>query len=395
MSFTELIFWISLFLLFFCYIGYGLLLYLLNLLTSIFRRKKDLANLPELPAVTIIVAAYNEKETLARKIENIRALDYPGDKLKTIFVTDGSTDNSESIISQFPSVLLLHQQARSGKTAAIKRAMKHVETPIVVFTDANTDLNEHCIRRIVSHYADPKVGGVAGEKKIIQDFRLSAVGQAEGIYWKYESFMKKQDAAFNTVVGAAGELFSIRTSLFKAPPDKIILDDFVISMSVCLQGYKIAYEPDAYAAELPSVSLPEEEKRKVRISAGAYQCISYLSDGLNIFRHPILSFQFISRRLLRWVFCPIMLLALFISNLTLAWPPGAPVLFLILFYAQLFFYLLAVAGWILIRRGAAPGLLTVPFYFTFMNYCLVKGFLRFARGKQTVLWEKSARQYIN
>src|SRR6185436_2545820 len=125
-------------------------------------------------------------------------------------------------------------------------------------------------------------GGVAGEKKISSEQHPTAVGEAEGLYWKYESFMKRQDADFNTVVGAAGELFSIRSSLFPQLDDHIILDDFVISMKICLAGYKIQYEPGAFATEFPSASLTEEEKRKVRISAGVYQCIGYLKKALNI-----------------------------------------------------------------------------------------------------------------
>lgn len=342
--------------------------------------------------VTIIIPAYNEMEILEKKLQNTMRIDYPPGKLAIIFITDGSTDDSQSVINQYPSVLLLHQDKRKGKMAAVNRAMQYVKTPVVIFSDANTDLNTQCIRKMISHYTDPQVGGVAGEKKIISDGKRSAVGDAEGLYWKYESFMKKQDAAFHTVVGAAGELFSIRTSLFTHLNDDIILDDFVISMKVCLQGYKIAYEPGAYAAELPSASVAEEEKRKVRISAGAYQCIGYVKDALNIFRHSLLAFQYISRRLLRWVVCPAMLLILLISNIIIVVQAGTYSLYGFFLWAQLSFYVLALAGWWLIQSGKRPGIFTIPFYFLFMNYCLVRGFLKFLKGKQTVLWERSVRQ---
>jgi cellulose synthase/poly-beta-1,6-N-acetylglucosamine synthase-like glycosyltransferase len=392
MLIPVIFFWISLSILFFCYIGYGIVLFAFNRIKALFAVKPTEHAASEWLPVTIIISAYNESAVLDKKVKNTLDIDYPADKLKIIFVTDGSTDGSDAIVRKYPGLLLMHQAERKGKLAAIKRAMQEVKTPIVVFSDANTELNKECIQHIASHYSNPKTGGVAGEKKIISDRYSSAVGEAEGFYWKYESFMKKQDADFNTVVGAAGELFSIRTELFAPPGDNIILDDFVISMQVCLMGYKIEYEPAAFAIEFPSSSLAEEAKRKIRISAGAYQCIGYLKGVLNIFRYPVLSFQYISRRLFRWVLCPLMLAALLLLNIIIVSKENTPHFFTWFMYVQLFFYLLAFIGWLVIRSGKKAGILAIPFYFVFMNYCLVRGFSRFIKRKQTVLWEKSVRQ---
>lgn len=390
MLITVIFFWLSLYILFFCYIGYGLILSLINAVKRLFRTSKKASGTSELSPVTIIVAAYNESAILEEKIQNTLAIDYPSDQLTIIFVTDGSDDGSDAIIKRYPSVVLLHQQNRYGKLAAVKRAMQVVKTPVVVFSDANAMLNKECIQRIVSHYSDPKTGGVAGEKKILSDETRSAVGEAEGLYWQYESFMKRQDAELNTVVGAAGELFSIRSHLFTSLDDHIILDDFVISMKVCLQRFKIKYEPGAFATELPSASLADEAKRKIRISAGAYQSIGYLKEALNIFKHPLLAFQYISRRLLRWIVCPLMLIVLLLTNIWIVLHSN--VYFFIFFLsAQAFFYLAAFAGWLIIRRGQRAGIFTIPFYFVFMNYCLVRGLVKFLKGEQTVLWERSKR----
>jgi poly-beta-1,6-N-acetyl-D-glucosamine synthase len=394
MSFVSIFFWISFSVLFFCYIGYGMMVLLLNKIRSFFTSPKTNNGTGQWVPVTLIVAAYNEEKVLEQKISNTLAIDYPADKLTIIFITDGSTDNSANIIKQCPSVILLNGPERKGKMAAIKRAMQLVQTPVVIFSDANTILNKECIRRIVLHYEDVRVGGVAGEKKIIRNKELSAIGEAEGLYWQYESFLKKQDAGFNTVVGAAGELFSIRTELFKPMNDELILDDFITSMQVCLQGYKIAYEPGSYAVELPSTSLAEEEKRKIRIAAGAYQSIGYLKGCLNIFKHPLLSFQYISRRLLRWICCPPLLLFLLITNFIMVSHGSLQGFYAWFLYAQLFFYTLAFWGWLIVNAGKKAGLLTIPFYFVFMNYCLVKGFARYAKGNYTVLWEKSLRQAV-
>ena len=394
MTTATIFFWISLTILFYCYIGYGILLVFITGLKKMVIPKKRKALLEEILPVTLIVTAYNEEKILEQKIRNTLSIDYPADKLQLIFITDGSTDGSEKIVQQFPSIALLHQPERKGKYAAIKRAMTQVQTPWVVFSDANTMLNTACVKSIMAHYSNEKVGGVAGEKKIVSNKTISAVGEAEGLYWQYESFMKTLDAGLNTVTGAAGELFSIRTALFKELDDELILDDFIISMQICLEGYKIEYEPGAFATELPSVSLGEEEKRKVRISAGAYQSVGYLKECLNIFKHPLLSFQYISRRLLRWVFCPVMLLVLLVSNILIVTNQYGIGFYNWMLYVQIGFYALAVAGWLFVRSGKKAGLLTIPFYFVFMNYCLVKGFIKFVKGRQSVLWEKSLRQAV-
>lgn len=392
MLISVTLFWISLLILFFCYAGYGLILFIWNNLNKNFSPPPGKDTITDWPPVTLIITAYNERPILEKKIQNTLAIDYPRDKLKVIIVTDGSTDGSDAIIGKHPSLKLLHQPGRKGKLAAVKRALNEVKTPIVAFSDANTMLNDECIQKIVVHYSDPLIGGVAGEKRIAGSRQESAVGMAEGLYWSYESFMKKQDAAFNSVVGAAGELFSIRTALFPMLDDNIILDDFVISMKVCLQGYKIAYEPGAFATESPSASLAEEEKRKVRIAAGAYQSIPYLKNALNIFKYPLISFQYISRRLLRWIFCPVMLVVLLLTNILIVWKLNPQLFYIIFLSEQLTFYIGALIGWRIIRKEKKAGILTIPFYFVFMNYCLIKGFIKLASGKQTVLWEKSVRQ---
>jgi cellulose synthase/poly-beta-1,6-N-acetylglucosamine synthase-like glycosyltransferase len=305
-------------------------------------------------------------------------------------VTDGSTDYSKELIQQHDFITLLHQPERRGKLAALKRAMQNVRTPVVVFSDANSMLNPGCIRAMVRHFSDEKVGGVAGEKKVLTTNR-SLIGEAEGLYWKYESFMKQQDADFNTVVGAVGELFSIRTELFHPLDDDLILDDFVFSIHICLSGYKIEYEPKAFASETPSQSLAEEEKRRVRIAAGAYQAVHYLKQHLNIFKYPRLGVQYFSGRLLRWVACPILIILALVTNIGLVIDHQG----LIFYYSlvgQSAFYLLALTGWICVVTGRRMGILAVPFYFVFMNLCLVKGFFNYVRGRQTILWERSMRE---
>jgi cellulose synthase/poly-beta-1,6-N-acetylglucosamine synthase-like glycosyltransferase len=389
MNLVEILFWISLTVLFYCYIGYGLILFIRNRLKNVFGTS-ECKNNPELPPVTLVVAAYNEETVIPEKIKNCAEIDYPAHLFNIIFVTDGSTDYSKDLVRQHDFITLLHQPERKGKLAALKRAMQYVKTPIVVFSDANSMLNPGCVRAMVRHFSNKEVGGVAGEKKVLKTDR-SLIGDAEGFYWKYESFMKQQDADFNTVVGAVGELFSIRTELFHPLDEGLILDDFIFSIHICLSGYKIEYEPNAFASETPSQSLADEAKRRVRIAAGAYQAVTYLKQHLNLFKYPRLVIQYFSGRLLRWVACPILLILALITNIGLVINHHGHIFYYLLL-AQSFFYSLALAGWISVGIGRRMGILGIPFYFVFMNLCLVKGFFNYINGRQTILWERSMRE---
>lgn len=272
--------------------------------------------------------------------------------------------------------------------------MQFVTTPVVVFSDANTLLNRECLTEIAKHYQDPKVGGVAGEKKILDMTDSRAAGAGEGLYWKYESMLKRLDSDLNTVVGAAGELFSIRTELFEQTDENVLLDDFVISLKICARGFLIKYEPKAYAVEAPSAFMKEEQKRKIRISAGGFQSMVILKKLLNVIRYPLLSFQYISHRLLRWTVCPLCLLAILASNALIVLNQESLVYNLFLFL-QILFYAMAALGWLYANNNIKIKILYVPYYFLFMNVSLVIGFTRYIKNQQSVLWEKATRQSVS
>lgn len=380
------LFYISLFTLFYAYLGYGILVYVLVKVNRLFVKKKSLMLKADLPTLSLIIAAYNEEEILIEKVNNCFQLHYPESKLEIIFITDGSTDNSESLLNIFPKIKLLSLPDRRGKTAALNRAVGFAKNDILIFSDANTMLNADALLEIAKKYADPRVGGVAGEKKVMKAGFLQA-DEGEGLYWRYESALKGLDAALYTVVGAAGELFSIRRKLYEQLDEKIILDDFVLSMRITMKGFRVEYASRAYAMELPSQSLHEEMKRKIRISAGAFQAIGLLYPLFNLFRYPVVAFQYLSHRVLRWAVCPVCLILLLVSNLFLLTFP----LFKIVFGLQLLFYTSALAGWMLVKNKQKAGILYVPYYFGIMNYALVAGFFRFLRKNQSAVWEKSKR----
>lgn len=385
-----ILFWISLFVIFYTYIGYGILLFVLVRLKRKTIRQETIVPPDSFPSLTVVIAAYNEETIIEEKIRNTLSLQYPAEKINYVFVTDGSTDATPAKIEAWPQIKLMHSPERRGKINAIHRAMNAVTSEIVVFTDANTFLNNEALILIAEHYSDPRVGAVSGEKRV----HLATVSDAtagEGFYWKYESKLKKWDSALYSVVGAAGELFSIRTSLYEPVEEDTILDDFMISMRIAAKGYRIVYEPAAYAVEDTSENTGEELKRKIRIAAGGIQSVVRLKQLFNPVSKPLLSFQYISHRVLRWTVTPfLMILALFLNILIVMSSDQA--IYRLLLTLQLFFYVSALLGWIMEKRRVRLKLFFIPFYFCLMNYAVFAGMIRYFSGRQSAVWEKAKRK---
>ena len=383
------------------YIGYGILITLLvKIKTIVFPAKLPGDERSYMPPVTLVIAAYNEMECLPAKLDNSLHLDYPTGHLQLLFVTEGSDDGSTAYLESLREggnerISVLGGTERQGKVAAMNRAMEHVRTPIVVFSDANTQLNSAAVRNLVRHFANPGVGAVAGEKRIQTATKEAATGAGESLYWRYESYLKRQDAQLQTVVGAAGELFALRTDLYEPVEPDTLLDDFIISLRIAGRGYRVQYEPEAYALERPSFSIDEEKKRKVRIAAGGFQSIMRLLPLLNPFRHGWLTFEYVSHRVLRWAVTPFCLPLIWLFNLALIWPVQSPpplqLFWMAFFFGQCLFYGAAWLGYRLERQHLRVKALFVPFYFTFMNVCAILGFLRYWRGNTSGIWEKARR----
>jgi biofilm PGA synthesis N-glycosyltransferase PgaC len=384
-------FWISLFIIFYAFIGYGILLFFLIKIKRVFKGKPVPPKPDNLPGCTLIVAAYNEEAFIAEKIKNSLELEYPAGKLKFIFVTDGSSDNTPGIVAKFPEITLMHSEARKGKMAAVNRAIAAVDTEIMVFTDANTFLNKEAIVNICRHYASVKVGAIAGEKRVhISETADATAG--EGFYWKYESKLKTWDSELYSVVGAAGELFSVRTSLYEHVPSNSIIDDFMISMLIAKKGYKIVYEPEAYAMETSSEDVKEELKRKIRIAAGGLQSIIWLKSLLVPFKTPVLSFQYISHRVLRWTVVPFLMLLALLLNILIVSKGEGGLIYQLMLAAQAAFYGMSLLGWLMEARQIKVKIFFIPYYFTMMNYAVIRGIFRYLSGKQSAIWEKAKRK---
>ena len=390
----KIIFWLCLALVIYTYVGYGAVLYIILKIKNIFFRRETTPILPLdpqlLPDVTLMICAYNEADVIEEKMQNIRALNYPQDKLCVMWVTDGSNDNSNELLQAYPEVKLVYSPERKGKAAAMQHGLQENKAEYVIFTDANTMLNADAIREIVRQFMKKNVSCVSGEKRVAARHAGQATAEGEGVYWKYESMLKRWDSELYSAMGAAGELFAVRMSHYLPAPSNALLDDFMMSMLILKDGHRIAYTSEAYATEYGSASTAEESKRKRRIAAGGLQSIWWLRSMMNPFAYPKVAFQYVSHRVLRWSITPLALFALFPLNLLLLFASGS-LIYQLLFLLQLFFYLSALTGHILKVSGRRNKLLYIPCYFLFMNLNIFLGIGYLMSHKDSGTWEKARR----
>ena len=393
MTTLKILFWLCLAIVFYTYIGYGLLLYILVRLKRLLGLSRPEPVLPDdgqLPDVTLMICAYNEEDIVHEKMANIRQLDYPKEKFCVMWVTDGSSDGSNDLLRQYPEVTLVYSPERRGKAAAMQHGLKENKAGIVVFTDANTMLNANAIREIVRQFMKPDVSCVSGEKRVAARIDGQVAAEGEGLYWKYESTLKRWDSELYSAMGAAGELFAVRMSDYREAPSNALLADFMMSMLIVKDGHRIAYTSEAYAMEYGSADMHEESKRKRRIAAGGLQSIWWLRQLMNPLRYPVVSFLFVSHRVLRWSITPFAMLTLIPLNLALIVLGGGTV-YTVIGVLQLLFYTATLVGWWQARSGRKSKLFYVPYYFMFMNVNVFRGigYLRTHRFSGT--WEKARR----
>lgn len=382
----QILFWALIFIAIFTYVGYPLSLPILKKLG--FGTRMPVKGLVELPTVTIIVAAYNEADCIRQKIENTLQLTYEQEKLQIVIVTDGSDDQTPEIVQEYNCITLYHQADRRGKVAAINRIMPFIESEVVVLSDANTILNTDAIEWIGKAYLDANVGAVSGEKVVLSGDSDDATA-SEGLYWKYESAIKKWDSELNTMVGCAGELMSFRRKLYQTVEEDTYIEDFVMSMRIAAAGYRVVYCSQAKASELPSASIADEMKRKVRIAAGGLQAIWRLREVLNPFQYGLLTYQYVGHRVLRWTVTPLCLPFILLLNVALF---DTSLIYQCFIYVQLAFYGIACLGSYLKRTKLKVKGLFVPYYFVMMNYAVFLGLARLIKGHQKVTWEKAERR---
>lgn len=389
----KTIFWIIVVLVIYTYIGYTFLLWICSIVKKLFRKSlNNPVNAEFYPEITIVIAAYNEEEYIHEKIANTQNLNYSKDKIKQVWVNDGSSDKTSDILKQYSDILLINNEHRSGKSASLNVAMNNVSTPFTLFSDANAMLHPDAIIEVLKPFNDSKVGCVAGQKKILWKTDDNSASKGEGIYWQYESYIKQLESSIGSTLSATGELYAIKTELFHPIAGDTILDDFEISANIALNGYRVKFAGKAIATESGSTNIAEEAKRKVRIAAGDFQSLKRNIQLINPFKNFELAFKFISHKLLRWIIVPPALLLLPLLNLIILLKNFSNPIYLTTFFLLIGFYLLCLIGYLLRNRKNAPSPLIFPYYLFMMNMSIIKGFARFLQNRQNTLWVKAKRK---
>ncbi len=390
-----ILFWLCVLLIIYTYAGYPFLIWL-------FSRAKphSMVDSTASPYVTLLIAAFNEEKVIAQKIENSLQLIYPHDRLQILVMDDGSEDRTQEIIKSYADrgVELAYNPPRRGKMAAINRAIQQARGEVVLFSDASNSYAADVVSEISAPFSDHRVGAVVGARAI--EAGKGGLGESEGLYWKYESFIQKNESLLGCCTGIVGEILAIRRNLFTPPPDGIINDDFFMAMQVAKQGYRVVYAPKARSFESISLHARDGIERRKRIVAGRYQAIFHANRILP-WNRPFVVWQIISHKFMRPLVPLFMIGALLFNLLALVIPSQTnvfPLLFIsppyswIVFSLQAAFYLLAVGGRTLENRNI--GWLRVFYVPTFLlnsNWAALEGLYRFVTGKQTTRWAKTAR----
>jgi cellulose synthase/poly-beta-1,6-N-acetylglucosamine synthase-like glycosyltransferase len=341
----------------------------------------------DLPDVTLIVCAYNEDEVIEEKMENSLAIDYPEEKLHIVVASDGSTDETNAIVERFTGkrVTLFAYPERTGKIGAILQTVPRLSSEILVFSDANTMYAPDALRKLMRWFSDSSVGGVSADVIILND--ETSFGESESAYYRYERWIQQKEADIGSIIGADGGMYAIRRELFRPPAPNIILDDFVISMNVALQGKRLVYDAEAKGYEKSNISHLVEFLRKSRVIAGAVQALKQ-AEGIPGTSHRGLFCAFLSHKLMRW-FIPLMLVAILFANICIV-VEGGGVFYQLFLLAQTLFYLLAAVGW-LIGGESRFSIIGIPFYFCLVNGAAMYGLYKGCLNKQPVTWKKFSR----
>ncbi len=373
----TLIFWFSLGLLLYIYVGYPLFVWALATLFGQAPTRK-----PITPFVSLLIPSYNEEAHIDAKLQNSLALDYPKDRLEIIVASDGSTDRTNAIVERYRGrgVKLLAMRDNIGKAAMLDRTVPLVRGEIVVFSDTSSELEPDALRILMQSFADSRVGCVSGlyRLKVGSDLRA----QGEGLYWRYETFIKQQESRLHSILGAHGAFYAIRKPLFQRLEEGSINDDYLIPMRIVEQGYRAVYEPGAKSWEHEATSVEGEFARRRRIAAGNCQQINALRSLLNPLRGWV-ALCFFSHKVLRTL-APLLMIGTLISSWWLPRPLGALALIL-----QGLLYASAYAGYLCQRRGKSVRWLSPPLYFCLGNLAMLAGLIKFVVSRQRPSWERA------
>jgi cellulose synthase/poly-beta-1,6-N-acetylglucosamine synthase-like glycosyltransferase len=373
----EIVFLISLLLVFYVYLGYPLVAVLFGLIMSRPVRKGKCN-----PMVTIVIAAFNEEEAIGATIENKLALDYSRDKLEVLVISDGSTDRTDDVVMGFSNrnVRLLRQEPRAGKTSAINMAIPLASGEIIVFSDANSIYAPDALRNLVANFTDPEVGYVTG-RMIYANPDGTTIGEGCSAYMRYENWLRETETRLGSVVGVDGGIDAIRKEIYQ-PMNPDQLPDFIQPLKVIEQGYRVVYEPEALLWESTLKEAGDEYRMRVRVSLRAFWALYDMKKLLAPWHGSLFAWQLWSHKVLRYL-CFLFLIAAYAANLALL---GKGLGYLTLFIAQNIAYCMALVMPYMERLGGGGKIFTFARYFFLLNLAAAHAFGKFLLGKKQVIW---------
>jgi poly-beta-1,6-N-acetyl-D-glucosamine synthase len=376
------IFFVSLGLILYTYIGYPIVLYIWYK----FKRYDVFPHDEYVPSISMIVSAYNEERIIEEKIHNLLKINYPKEKIEVLIGLDGCSDNTLSIIQKYQDSFIraIEFRERRGKAAVINDLVDRARSDILVFSDANTIYEPNAIENLVRHFLDPDIGGVCGKLELLpQNKNAGSIG--ESMYWRYENMLKLMEGNIHTTIGATGAIYAIRRSLFRnLPVDKIVMDDFLIPLAVVDQGSRVVYDSEAGGYEKTTATMQHEFSRKVRIGIANFV-------GLNEIRHLLsprwkfVAFALWSHKVIRWI-VPMLMLLGSAANIGLVLV-STSALYTVALFLQIVFYGLAAIGFIFDRFNVSLGVFGYPYFFVSMHYALLLGFIKFLQNKRQPMWK--------
>lgn len=336
-------------------------------------------------SITVLIIVLNEEKHIVNKIKNILAQDYPREKLELVLVSDGSTDNTVALVQPYLNerVRLIEFHERQGKAACFNKVIPLCNGEIILFADIRQRFENNAITELVANFADETVGAVSGEL-LFERSQKTLFGEGIDFYWRYEKFLRKNEARIDSSVGATGAIYAIRKSLFKSIPDDTLLDDVVIPMSIVSQGFRCVFEAQARVYDYLINTPGGEQARKIRTIAGNFQAFFRNPQWLNPFANRIF-FQIFSHKFLR-LFIPVFLMIIFISNIFLTQRNFILFVFMIL---QIFFYGFAVFGYLSFRGGLKIKIFSLPYAFVLLNVCTLKAALKIILFRPQDIWCKT------
>ena len=380
MNFLMLGFWLALAALIYVYAGFPLLVVAVGWL-----RRQTVSKKPITPTMSLIVAAYNEEKNIEQRLENALELDYPEKSLEIIVASDGSTDRTEEIVEGYADWgVRLVRLPRRGKIPALNAAVPHATGEILVFSDANSMYHRQALRKLARNFADPEVGGAAGNTAYTIPEESESSSRGEDLYWNYDTWLKELESQSGSVVSAHGGMYAIRRELYQPIPDPAVTDDFAISTAVVEQGKRLVFEKEALSYEAAVPEAAREFRRRTRLMTRGMRGLLLRKRLLNPFRYGFYSVVLFSHKVLRRLL-PVALLVLFACSAALG---ASGALYLIAAAGQAAFYSVAGAGYLLRRtRFGQQKYLYIPFFYCMANVAALVAVAKLIRGERIALWQ--------